>query len=69
MMKAWKTAGVKLPHSAGQQYKIGKKISKSQLTNGDLVSSIAASGTLRSTRATARSFMRRIRARECPTSR
>lgn len=36
-MKAWKTAGVKLPHSAGHQYKIGKKVSKSQLRNGDLV--------------------------------
>ena len=36
-MKAWQVAGVKLPHSAGQQYRIGKKISKSQLRNGDLV--------------------------------
>jgi cell wall-associated NlpC family hydrolase len=36
-MKAWKAAGVKLPHSAGKQYRIGKKISKSQLRNGDLV--------------------------------
>jgi cell wall-associated NlpC family hydrolase len=36
-MKAWQAAGVKLPHSAGQQYRIGKKISKSQLRNGDLV--------------------------------
>jgi cell wall-associated NlpC family hydrolase len=36
-MKAWKAAGVKLPHSAGQQYKVGKKIAKSQLRNGDLV--------------------------------
>jgi cell wall-associated NlpC family hydrolase len=36
-MKAWKAAGGKLPHSAGQQYKIGKKISKSQLRSGDLV--------------------------------
>jgi cell wall-associated NlpC family hydrolase len=36
-MKAWKTAGVTLPHSAGQQYRIGKQISKSNLRNGDLV--------------------------------
>jgi len=36
-MKAWKTAGVKLPHSAGKQYRVGKKISKSRLRNGDLV--------------------------------
>jgi hypothetical protein len=33
----WRAAGVKLPHSAGKQYRIGKKISKSQLRNGDLV--------------------------------
>jgi cell wall-associated NlpC family hydrolase len=36
-MKAWKTAGVTLPHSAGKQYRIGEKISKSNLRNGDLV--------------------------------
>jgi cell wall-associated NlpC family hydrolase len=36
-MKAWKAAGVSLPHSAGKQYRIGKKISKSNLRNGDLV--------------------------------
>ena len=36
-MKAWQAAGVTLPHSAGQQYRIGKKISKSNLRNGDLV--------------------------------
>jgi cell wall-associated NlpC family hydrolase len=36
-MKAWQAAGVKLPHSAGQQYRIGKKISKSDLRSGDLV--------------------------------
>jgi cell wall-associated NlpC family hydrolase len=36
-MKAWKAAGAKLPHSAGKQYRAGKKISKSQLRNGDLV--------------------------------
>jgi peptidoglycan DL-endopeptidase CwlO len=26
-----------LPHSAGQQYRIGKKISKSNLRSGDLI--------------------------------
>jgi cell wall-associated NlpC family hydrolase len=36
-MKAWKAAGVTLPHSAGKQYRIGKKISKSQLRPGDTV--------------------------------
>jgi cell wall-associated NlpC family hydrolase len=36
-MKAWKAAGIKLPHSASKQYRMGKKISKSQLRNGDLV--------------------------------
>jgi cell wall-associated NlpC family hydrolase len=36
-MKAWQSAGVKLPHSSGQQYRIGKKISKSNLRRGDLV--------------------------------
>jgi hypothetical protein len=34
---AWKAAGVKLPHSASKQYRIGKKISKSQLGPGDTV--------------------------------
>lgn len=34
---AWKAAGVKLPHSAGAQFRRGKKISKSQLRKGDLV--------------------------------
>jgi len=34
---AWKAAGVKLPHSARQQYKKGKKVSKSNLKPGDLV--------------------------------
>lgn len=34
---AWKSAGVKLPHSARQQYKKGKKVSKSNLKPGDLV--------------------------------
>ena len=36
-MKAWQAAGVQLPHSAGKQYRIGKKVSKSHLRNGDLV--------------------------------
>jgi len=36
-MKAWQAAGVQLPHSAGKQYQTGKKITKSQLRNGDLV--------------------------------
>jgi cell wall-associated NlpC family hydrolase len=36
-MKAWQAAGVQLPHSAGKQYQIGEKITKSQLRNGDLV--------------------------------
>ena len=49
-MKAWKAAGVTLPHSAGQQYRIGKKISKSNLRNGDWSSSIAVSRTWGSTR-------------------
>jgi cell wall-associated NlpC family hydrolase len=34
---AWKSAGKKLPHSARQQYKKGKKVSKSSLRPGDLV--------------------------------
>jgi cell wall-associated NlpC family hydrolase len=34
---AWKSAGVKLPHSAKQQYRKGKKVSKSNLKKGDLV--------------------------------
>jgi cell wall-associated NlpC family hydrolase len=37
LVGAWKAAGVNLPHSAGKQYRIGKKISKSNLRNGDLV--------------------------------
>ncbi len=36
-MKAWKSAGVKLPHSSRRQYKIGKKVSRSHLRAGDLV--------------------------------
>jgi cell wall-associated NlpC family hydrolase len=34
---AWKSAGVKLPHSARQQFRKGKKVSKSNLKPGDLV--------------------------------
>src|SRR5690606_29581129 len=34
---AWRKAGVKLPHSAGGQYRKGKKVSKSNLKKGDLV--------------------------------
>jgi cell wall-associated NlpC family hydrolase len=34
---AWKSVGVKLPHSAKQQYRKGKKVSKSNLKPGDLV--------------------------------
>jgi cell wall-associated NlpC family hydrolase len=34
---AWKAAGVSLPHSAKQQYRKGKKVSKSNLKPGDLV--------------------------------
>ena len=34
---AWKSAGVKLPHNAKQQYRKGKKVSKSNLKPGDLV--------------------------------
>jgi len=36
-MKAWGSAGKKLPHSAKGQSKKGKKIKKSQLRKGDLV--------------------------------
>lgn len=36
-MRAWAEAGVKLPHSAAQQYKIGKKVKKADLQPGDLV--------------------------------
>lgn len=36
-MGAWKSAGVSLPHQARQQFKKGKKVSKSQLKPGDLV--------------------------------
>ena len=68
-MKAWQAAGVRLPHSAGQQYRIGKKISKSNLRNGDLVFFIAASHMWGSMQATARSFTHRARASRCPTSR
>lgn len=36
-MKAWKSVGVSLPHSARQQFKRGKSVRKSQLRPGDLV--------------------------------
>lgn len=36
-MKAWAEAGVKLPHNAAAQYKIGTKIKKADLQPGDLV--------------------------------
>jgi cell wall-associated NlpC family hydrolase len=36
-MKAWAEAGVKLPHNAAAQYKIGAKIKKADLQPGDLV--------------------------------
>lgn len=36
-MKAWKSAGVSLPHSAKQQSSRGKRVAKSQLRPGDLV--------------------------------
>ncbi len=36
-MKAWASAGVKLPHSAAAQYRIGTKVKKSDLRPGDLV--------------------------------
>ena len=36
-MKAWGSAGKKLPHSAKGQYKKGKKVKKSDLRKGDLV--------------------------------
>jgi hypothetical protein len=66
----WRAAGVKLPHSAGKQYRIGKKISKSQLRNGDLVFFYpAALAMWGCTPATARSSMHRVQARRCPTSR
>jgi hypothetical protein len=68
-MKAWQSAGVKLPHSSGQQYRIGKKISKSNLRRGDLSSSIAASRMWGFTPATARSSTHRVPASGCPTSR
>lgn len=34
---AWKAAGVKLPRTSQAQYKVGKKVSKSNLKKGDLV--------------------------------
>ena len=36
-MKAWAAAGVTLPHNSAAQYKIGKKVKKSELKAGDLV--------------------------------
>jgi peptidoglycan DL-endopeptidase CwlO len=36
-MKAWGSVGVSLPHSAGQQYNYGRRVSKSDLQLGDLV--------------------------------
>lgn len=36
-MKAWAEAGVTLPHSSAQQYKIGTKVKKADLRPGDLV--------------------------------
>ncbi len=36
-MGAWKSAGVNLPHQARQQFRKGKKVSKSALKPGDLV--------------------------------
>ncbi|MCW2811970.1 MAG: hypothetical protein JWP61_2428 [Friedmanniella sp.] len=36
-MKAWKAAGVSLPHQTRSQFSRGKKISKSNLRKGDLV--------------------------------
>ncbi len=36
-MKAWAEAGVKLPHSAAAQYKLGTTVAKADLRPGDLV--------------------------------
>ena len=36
-MKAWRSAGVKLPHSAAGQSKKGRKVAKNKLRAGDLV--------------------------------
>ena len=36
-MKAWRRAGVKLPHHAGGQLRKGQRIKRSQLRKGDLV--------------------------------
>jgi cell wall-associated NlpC family hydrolase len=36
-MKAWRSVGVKLPHSARSQFHKGKKVSRSHLKLGDLV--------------------------------
>ena len=36
-MKAWKSVGVKLPRTSRAQYRVGKKVKKSNLRKGDLV--------------------------------
>jgi peptidoglycan DL-endopeptidase CwlO len=36
-MRAWESAGVSLPHSAGEQYNRGRYVDKSDLRPGDLV--------------------------------
>ena len=36
-MKAWAKVGVKLPHHSGNQIKVGKRVSRSNLQLGDLV--------------------------------
>jgi cell wall-associated NlpC family hydrolase len=65
-MKAWKAAGVTLSHSAGQQYRIGKKISKSNLRIGALSRHQSCGAVCR---AMARSSTHHGRVRRCPASR
>jgi len=36
-MKSWKSVGVKLPRTSRAQYRVGKKVKKSNLRKGDLV--------------------------------
>ena len=36
-MRAWEKAGVRLPHNAAAQYKLGTKVAKADLQPGDLV--------------------------------
>jgi cell wall-associated NlpC family hydrolase len=36
-MRAWEKAGVRLPHNAAAQYKLGRKVAKADLQPGDLV--------------------------------